>query len=244
MHTILLTYDNGVSTDCEVFVDAVSVGTDTVSTASVTFTENTYGKNSSVNYIEHVKFDNAALNVTTPDVHYEINDLTTSTSTLLLNRGTAGSARDGIPSFPLWTTGLVGTSTAFLPPTVIGAGADVTQPDFIGALGPIDDFVATPVPITLPFSEAIDDILDYDSTNPGQEIPSIAFWLGFGVIFSLITLVIAFKATGNIIFTVLAVGAIMALFVSLTIFSIWQVFVFAVIATAIALIGRGIVSSV
>ncbi len=243
LHSILIVFEDDAN--CEVFVDAVSVATDAYDNASgLVMGTWTIVEEDSINYLESFKAENTGLTVASPTIHFENTDLSTYTPTFLDNQGDGGSGQDSAPSFPLWVTGLVGSATAFLPPTVVGDGADVTQPDVFGALSPIDDFVATPVAVTLPGAEAIDELFDYDSTNPGQEIPSIAFWLGFGAIFSLITLVIAFKATGNIIFTILAVGAVMALFVSLTIFSIWQVFVFAVIATAIALIGRGIVSSV
>lgn len=239
--TLTLVYENGVQ--CELFRDAASVGSDASISGPIAFTTTMeYFKDESTNYVESVAVDFGDLVITgTPNTLFENDDLTTFTTLVIPNQG---SGADGTPSFPLWVDGVVGTATAFLPPTVIGRGADVTQPDTIGALSPIEDFVATPVTITLPGAEAIDELFDYDKDNPGQEIPSIAFWYGFGAILTIVTLIVAFKATGNILFTMLAVGAVMAIFVSLTIFSIWQVFVFAVIGAGIVFVGRGIVSSV
>lgn len=239
IHNITLAFENGV--DCELFVDGGSVGSDTIGAGSVTFSGAiSWAAEGSVNYIESIKYESSALTISTPDVHFENTDLSTFTPTFIDNQGTSGSAQDGTPSFPLWTANLTGTSTPFLPPTVAGLGVNVIQPDLIGGLAPIDQFVATPVAITLPGSEGVNALL----STPGADIPPMAFWLIFGGLVSLVILIVTFRASSNIVLSMIAAGAIMTLFVSLTIFSVWQVFVFALIGAAIVLVGKGVISSV
>ncbi len=239
MHVITLVYENGVQ--CELFLDGVSEGVDASVSGSVLFVAPvSFFEDKSANYFESVELENDTLVLTgAPDILIEIgaNDLAVYQPTAFINQGSGGGF--ATPSFPLWQTGLLGASTPFLPATVVTSSDISQQPDLIGEFANVE-LVPTPGAVTLPGNEAITELTGLDSVG----IPPDGVYKLLGLLLAFVVLIAVFKATGNIIMTMIAVGAVLSLFVALGVFGLWQVFVFAVIGAAIVLIGRGIVSSV